>query len=78
MSSASPSGTPVSSGLNQNIAEGSGPLSQVTQVQDKTSSSGPLDLSKEKENNFGETDYWKDLTQEYEKIEKRNPPLRVK
>lgn len=47
LSSASPLGTSVSSGLNQNIAEGSRPQSQVTQAQNRTSSSGRLDFFKE-------------------------------
>ena len=78
MSSVSPLGTPISSDLNQNIAKGPGPQSQVTHAQDKASSSGSLDLLKENEDDFGNNDYLKDLTLEYEKTEKRGPSINIK
>ena len=59
LSSASPLGTSVSSDLNQNIAEGSGPQSQVTQAQTRTSSSGRLDLFKEMRIIFATLTIWK-------------------
>ena len=66
LSSASALGTPINSGLNQNITEGH-TLSQVTQAQDRTSYKGLLDYLKENQDDFGDTNYLKDLIQDYEK-----------
>ena len=66
LSSASALGTPINSGLNQNITEGH-TLSQVTQAQDRTSYKGLLGYLKQNQDDFGDTNNLKDLIQDYEK-----------